>query len=272
MPLWVLHSFSNVLYFLFFYITHYRQKVVFQNLQNSFPHKSEKEIREIAKGFYRFLADLTIETIWNMSLSEKEARAHLVVENPEVLDSYYESNKDVIIVVAHYNSWEFLLSAVNLRLKHRAAVIYTPLTDKFLDKVFKEFREKFGTLCLNKGEAKHAFKNSNGPVAMLFGSDQAPSSSRKAYWTTFLNQETAVAIGVEKYAIMHDLPVFFGSLHCLKRGYYSLRLELLTDNPVDTEPGEISEMHVKALEKLIIEEPKYWLWSHKRWKRVKGAW
>lgn len=273
LPLWVLHIFSDSIFFVFYYIIPYRRNVVQTNLQKSFPQKTSKEIRDIMRGFYKFLIDLMFETVWSMSLSEKEAKKRLVFENPEILDKYYEQGKDVIIVVGHYNSWEFLLIAFNLMIKHRGTVIYTSLTDKFLDKVFKDFREKFGTKLITKVEVKHAFSNDKDePMAILFGADQAPASSGRAYWTTFLNQETAVAIGVEKYAIKYDLPVFFGALNRLKRGYYTLNLELLEDQPLTTKQGEISEMHVQALEKLIRKEPRYWLWSHKRWKRKKGTW
>lgn len=273
LPLGVLYIFSDILFFIFNYIVPYRKQVVITNLEKSFPEKSQKEVKQITKGFYRYLTDLMVETVWNMSLSEKEARKRLLVENPELLTPYYKKGKDVIIVVGHYNSWEFLLVAFNLMIDHRSAVIYTSLTDKFLDKIFKEFREKFGTKLVTKVEVKHVFQNGLGePMAMIFGADQAPASSGRAYWTTFLHQETAVAIGVEKYAIKYDLPVFFGALHKIKRGYYSIKLELLIDKPLESKEGEITEAHVKALENLIKEEPIYWLWSHKRWKRVKGAW
>lgn len=273
LPLPLLYVIADVLYVILAYVIPYRKDVINTNITISFPAKSSKEIKQITKGFYQFLADLVVETIWNFSLSEKEARKRLVVENPEILDKYYQEGKDVIIVVGHYNSWEFMLAAFNLMVSHRGAVIYTSLTDQFLDKVFKDFREKFGMKLLTKGEVKHAFQNGlDKPMAILFGSDQAPSSSKRAYWTNFLNQDTAVAIGVEKYAIKYGLPVFFGGLKKVKRGYYSINLELLTADPLKTKEGEISEMHVNALERIIQENPEYWLWSHKRWKRVRGAW
>ncbi len=272
-PLVLLYVIADFIYALLSYVFPYRREVVVTNITNSFPEKSAKEIKQITKGFYRFLADLMVETIWNFSLSEKEARKRLHVANPEILDKYYNAGKDVIIVVGHYNSWEFLLVAFNLMVNHRGAVIYTKLTDKFLDGVFKKFREKFGMKLLNKVEVKHAFQEGlDKPMAILFGSDQAPASSRRAYWTSFLNQDTSVAIGVEKYAIKYDLPVFFGGLNRVKRGHYSINLELLTEEPLNTKEGEISDLHVKALEKLIQDKPAYWLWSHKRWKRVRGSW
>nr|MBX2842788.1 lipid A biosynthesis acyltransferase [Flammeovirgaceae bacterium] len=30
--------------------------------------------------------------------------------------------------------------------------------------------------------------------------------------------------------------------------------------------GEITEQHVRLLEKEILNKPEHWLWSHKRWK------
>ena len=44
-------------------------------------------------------------------------------------------------------------------------------------------------------------------------------------------------------------------------------IELLTDNPSELKDGMITELHTRALEKMIQENPQFWLWSHKRWKR-----
>ena len=38
-------------------------------------------------------------------------------------------------------------------------------------------------------------------------------------------------------------------------------------NPNTLQWGGITEWHTKKLEELIHENPAYWLWSHKRWKR-----
>ena len=46
-------------------------------------------------------------------------------------------------------------------------------------------------------------------------------------------------------------------------------LEILDENPANSIKGEITELHTRYLEKVINENPQYWLWSHKRWKRKK---
>ena len=64
-----------------------------------------------------------------------------------------------------------------------------------------------------------------------------------------------------------DYAVVFFETKKIKRGHYEMNLSLITDNAKDLKWGEITEAHTKALEKVIRKEPKYWLWSHKRWKR-----
>ena len=61
LPFSILYAFSTLLYYINYYIIGYRKKVVFSNLRNSFPEKSEKEIEKIAKGFYRYLGDYFFE-------------------------------------------------------------------------------------------------------------------------------------------------------------------------------------------------------------------
>lgn len=87
---------------------------------------------------------------------------------------------------------------------------------------------------------------------------------------TFLNQDTAVAMGAETYAKKYDLPVVYARLTTLKRGYFSIKFELVEDNPLATPQGSITDKHVRLLEKQIREAPEYWLWSHRRWKKKRS--
>ena len=63
LPLKILYLFSDFLYLLLYYFPGYRRDVVRTNLKNSFPEKSELEIKIIERGFYRHLADLFVESL-----------------------------------------------------------------------------------------------------------------------------------------------------------------------------------------------------------------
>ena len=44
LPFWIIFGLAQISYFLLFVVIGYRKKVVYENLKNSFPHKSELEI------------------------------------------------------------------------------------------------------------------------------------------------------------------------------------------------------------------------------------
>ncbi|MBO6762861.1 MAG: hypothetical protein JJ909_18040, partial [Roseivirga sp.] len=115
------------------------------------------------------------------------------------------------------------------------------------------------------------FEEHKDPYAIFFGVDQSPTIAKKVYWMEFLNQETPVAFGAEKYAKERNYAVVFAKNEKVKRGHYRMTLEILNEDTLKTAHGEITEMHHKTLEKIIQEQPEYWLWSHKRWKRKRKA-
>ena len=139
--------------------------------------------------------------------------------------------------------------------------------NKFMDVKMRKTRGKFGLdLIPMKLTKKYFDERSSTPRAIIFAADQSPSNSKKSYWTTFLNQDTAVQFGVEKYAKEDNWPVIYGEIRKVKRGDYEVKYEVICENPSEMQYGEITELHTKALEKSILKAPEYWLWSHRRWK------
>ncbi|MEN8249615.1 MAG: lysophospholipid acyltransferase family protein [Bacteroidota bacterium] len=272
LPLSVLYILSDIAYVLVYKIFGYRRSVVIENLTKSFPEKNNEEIKNVASGFYHFFTDMMVETVWLFTLTEKRIHKHFKVKNPELLDKYYEAGKSVILILGHYNSWEMVLSSLNLHVKHNVATIYIPLTSKTFDKVFYKMRTLFGSEMIAKKDfSKRMQEGHDNLSAIIFGADQSPSISKNIYWTQFLNQDTAVAYGVEKYAKKFDMPVIFTKLTRERRGYNTAEFVLITENPVDEPADNLTEMHVRMMEDQILSNPQYWLWSHKRWKKKRDA-
>jgi KDO2-lipid IV(A) lauroyltransferase len=101
---------------------------------------------------------------------------------------------------------------------------------------------------------------------VLFLSDQAPAEPRRAWWTDFLNQDTAVYLGPELLARRYDLPVVWVHFRRVSRGRYRAEMIDIAAHAGETPLGEITEKHVRILEDLIRRHPEQWLWSHRRWK------
>lgn len=267
LPFPLLYALSDGLYVLFYYMLGYRKKVVLQNIQNSFPDKTEKEHIEICKKFYRHFCDLVVESLKTFTISEKEVLKRVICTNPEVIDNYFDRKRSVIIAGGHYNNWELFAVAVDALIKHKTVGIYKPLSNKYFDGKMRGTRSKYGLEMISTKEVKPFFdKHINVLTATIFGTDQSPSNPNNAYWMKFLNQDTGVLFGAEKFAKEFNYPVVYGRLNKLKRGHYSLDFTVVTDAPTETAYGEITEKITLLLEKDIQAIPQYWLWTHRRWK------
>ena len=267
LPLGVLHVIADLAWLIGYKIFRYRAKVVTSNLRNSFPEKSDKEIRKLRSNYYRHFADLIVESFKNFSITQEQAIARFKVKNPEILKPFYDQGRSVLLVGGHYNNWEVLAMGIDHYIDHQSVAIYHRLGIKFLNDKILASREKFGLKMISRQEVKDFFANSQDLTCTIFGADQSPSISKKVYWTRFLNQDTPVMFGVEKFAKEKNAPVVFGRISKVKRGYYEFEMEVLFEQPLECRYGEITEAHTRKLEEQILEDPRYWLWTHKRWKR-----
>ncbi len=270
LPLGILYIYSDIFRFIIFDIIGYREKVIQDNLQNSFPDKSDKEIRKIQREFQKHFCDIIVEAIRAFSMGREEMLRRFHCPNVDVLLPYYEKGQSVILGFGHYNNWEWS-GVYGTVMKHTLLTIYSPLSNKFLNQKIIESRGRFTGKLIDKKDFNTVLeKHRHIPYLIYLGTDQNPSPrSNKLFWTTFLGRETAVNFGAEKYAKELNLPVFFLRNKKIKRGYYELELVLLEENPSNSPYGEITLRHTRFLEEQIRSAPQYWLWTHKRWKRTR---
>lgn len=267
LPFWMLYLISDFLYLILYRIIGYRTKVVRQNLTNSFPDRSEKEILAIEAKFYSHLCDLVVESLKAFSISLEEAKLRMKDRNIEVVNQYFKQKRQVVLVGGHYGNWELFAITIGATTDHKTLALYTPLKNKFINEKITKSRSKYGLGMLSITEIKDKLNDINSDLyAIIFGADQSPRKSQRAYWMKFLNQETGIQFGTEKFAKEFNAVVIFTNIYKVKRGYYELQYDVITEQPNQEELGFISKTHTQMLEKVIQQQPEYWLWSHKRWK------
>jgi len=263
-----IYGLFDLFYLLIRTVVPYRKKVVEQNLTRSFPDASSAEIKFIKRRFYGFFTDLFAESVKNLFIREASLRKRMTVRNPEVMEQFYYQGKSVILLSSHYNNWEFLITAQSLLFRFQAVGIGSPLSNKYWDRKITARRERFGMKVVHASNYKEELKKlTSKPTATLVLGDQSPGKAENCYWTTFLHQETAFYFGAEYMANEFDMPVICGIIHKVRRGRYELELKLISAQPRLEPYGMITEAYIRNLEQAIIAEPRYWLWSHKRWKK-----
>lgn len=269
LPFFVLYGISDFAYFIIYRIVGYRKKVVFENLQNSFPEKTDEEIKHIAQNFYKHIADLFIEFLKGYSITREQINERVKVVNIEVLKKYTDKNQSIIIVTGHISNWEWLLHPLNLS-GIPMDIVYQRLSSPLFNKLTLFIRSRFSiTPLIEKEETlRKTIERKDITRALVMGSDQSPQNWKSAYWTTFLSQDSGFFTGTERIARKLNYPVIFSEMRRISRGYYEIEFtEIASPLEFDSLPiGEITERFVRILDKSIQQFPADYLWSHRRWK------
>jgi KDO2-lipid IV(A) lauroyltransferase len=267
LPFWFLYIISDILFVLIYYVIGYRKKVVRQNLQNAFPEKTIQERHDIERKFYRHFADLMVETIKMISISPAELSRRVIPTNPNIVQQLLDIDRSIIAIAGHYCNWEMAALNVTAVTKKKFMIIYKPLSSTIFNQFFIRTRSRFrGIPVAMKMVLRKMVEYKNEATITVLLGDQTPVKHEATYFTTFLNQPTAVFLGPEKMAKSFNCMVVFYDMRRVKRGYYKYTVVPLIDNATETATYEITRAHVQYLEKVIREEPQYWLWSHRRWK------
>jgi KDO2-lipid IV(A) lauroyltransferase len=267
LPFPMLYLLAYLLYYPLYYLFGYRRKIVRENLLNSFPEKKLSEIIKIEKDFYKYLITLILEIIKMSSISEPEIKKRVKFINTELLQSYLDQGQSVLGSSGHYGNWEWGMIRFGLLIKEPKYVIYKPLSNLSFDKWFLDMRSRFGNTLVSMRQTLRMLAGTKNMVTVfLFASDQTPLKEESNYWINFLNQPTAVLLGLEKIALQTNRPVFYFKTKIIKRGYYEIDCVPLCLNPAQSIDHEITDLNFKFLEDLIKDQPAYWLWSHRRWK------
>jgi KDO2-lipid IV(A) lauroyltransferase len=268
LPFRIFYLFSDVVYFIIYYLVRYRRKTVKDNLALTLPHLSVAERKVIEKKFYQHMCDMFLEMIKTMTISPEEMRKRFVLTNVELIKEYEEKGKSVVLVASHYASWEWLLT-LNAQIKFRGIGVYKKIVNPYFDKLIRKIRSKYDAdLVETKKIIPLMAQNQRDGILSMYGlaSDQSPKLDRAFHWDNFMGIEVPVHTGAEMLARKYNLSVLFVKVKKVKRGYYEATFIRICDTPKKADGFEITHTYLKEVEKQILEAPEYYLWTHKRWK------
>lgn len=269
LPLALLYVLAGPLYLVLNYVVRYRRKVILENLRNSFPEKSPKEIRKIKNRYYWHLTQIAVEMVKMLVLPRCILRKRYRCSNPELVNRYFDEGRSVILMSSHYNNWEWMILALDEMFKHHGVGVGKPNSDKVFEKLVNRARTRYGTEVVFADTVRDAFEHYESqhiPVAYMMLSDQSPNSKKRCYVTGFLHQRTGMIFGAEHFARKYNIPVLYYEVVKERIGKYRVDVQLITDTPNDCAEYGITQRYVELLEQTIRRKPQYWLWSHRRWK------
>jgi KDO2-lipid IV(A) lauroyltransferase len=254
-----------------FSFTPIRKKITLENLRTSFPEKSELEIYETARGAYKNYGIALVESLWASGQSAETLKGLLHVVNPEVMKRARAEQKGVLLLSAHYGSWELLPSSVRLNIDTPLAMIFQRQRNKRIDELFEKNRSRFGNITIPMGlsSRKALTALANNYVLLLLGDQSGP---KEALFVDFFGRPAATHRGVAAFSLKTGAPIVMGLLVRQQDGTYTMTFEEVDRTGLhdSTEENivELTRRHVAILEKWIRLHPDHWLWMHKRWKHT----
>lgn len=274
LPLGVLYVISDFLFVLVYYIVRYRRDLVARNLAASFHDKDEKELKRIARKFYRNFTDYIVETVKLLHISDEEMSRRMVFENLDIIERHIASGRSVTVYFSHAGNWEWAPS-VTLHMHHtegRAVdfcQVYRPLRSEVFDRLMLKVRSRFGSISFPKATVfRSLFKLSREGVYTVTGfmSDQKPSHGDPTVPLMFLNRPTAFISGTETLCRRLGHAAVYWDMEKTSRGHYRIVTREICADPSTVGDGDITRRYAEMLQTTILRNPSIWLWTHNRWK------
>lgn len=268
LPLGILYLLSDLVFFLLFIVSGYRKKIVWNNLVQAFPEKTDAELKAIQWRFYRSFCDQWVETLKLLSISLK-ALDKRVKGNWSVFEQACADNHRVYALLGHQFNWEWGNVVTQLNFNARFAGIFLPQNSKAFDRLMLHIRRRSGAMLIPAKDMRPYFVQLKHQDHMIgFMADQTPGSMKIADWHSFMNRPAPFFNGPEKQARRAGAAIVFVSLRKIKRGYYALVAQKFCDNAAGMPEGSITREYVSFLEKELRAQPENWMWTHRRWKKT----
>ena len=240
------------------------KKIIELNLKNVYPELDLRNKKKIINGMWNNYGRVFAEYIFIKDF-RKNKYENIIIEGKEVLDQIKKDKKQVIFISGHFGNFELMAMEIE-KSGISLAAIYRPLNNIFLNKVMETIRKDY--ICENQikkgvGGLKNLMKliKKNFSIALML--DQRVSEGIKV---NFFKKEAYTTTIPAQLVKKFDLPIVPVSI----KRYENVKFKMTIHQPVNFKETEtieiITEKLNKIVEKMVIENPQEWIWTHNRWK------
>ena len=239
------------------------KKLIQKNIMRAFPDIDNRNLNEITSSMWNNYGRVFAEYMFIKKF--RNTNENILINGKEVLENIKKNNQKVIFISGHFSNFELMAmeiekSGINL------AAIYRPLNNIFLNFVMERIRRKY--ICRKQikkgiGGVKELVKLNKEGYSTALMIDQRVSEGIKS---TFFNEEaftTTIPAQLTKKFKIPVVPIFI-------ERFDNIKFKITVHNPISFSENDTTENITfqlnKILEKMILKNPKNWIWSHNRWK------
>ena len=241
-----------------------KKTLILKNLDRAFPNEeidNEKKIKKIWENYGRILSDY----IYLKDFRNGTKNNYINVEGREILNKIKKKKSPVVFVSGHFNNFELMAMEIE-KNDIKVAAIYRPLNNLFLNPMMENIRKKY--VCkrqIKKGisgtrEILKLFKNGVSIALMI---DQRVSEGKKIKFFNHEAYTTTIPAQLIKKFGCDVIPV-----HIERNKRYHFNIKFFEPISFDKNKNimQVTLELNKILEKMILNNPDQWIWTHNRWK------
>ena len=241
-----------------------------ENIKIGLGEISKENEKEIINGMWSNIGRTFAEYVFLKDFKfNKINYNHVEINGTKYLDEIKKNNQSVIFYSGHFANFELMAMELD-KFGIKCAAIYRPLNNFFLNPVMEYLRMKY--ICPNQipkgrmGMREIIGKIKNGYSIALMVDQRVSEGPREAFFnkpahTTTIPAQLAlkydsklVPISLERKEGIKFIMTIHEPYKVKKTGYE------------DQDTKNITLKINQILEKMIIKNPKQWIWSHNRWK------
>lgn len=246
------------------------RRVILQNLHFALGTACTlQEEEQISRYCYRNLMLNLLQIIENHTVSKEEIGGRVTIENMEIVDTARAAGHPIIFVTAHFGNWELGGAAIATQIMP-IYVAHKALNNSYFEQYLHYSRSRLDMKLVEKrGAVKQLAKALKAGEAISLLTDQN-TNKRDGIVVNFFGksarQTAAPAFLARKYDAV-IIPVYIATED---EKHYTLRfydaIEVVKTDDANADILEATQKQADLLEKVIIENPKFWFWCHRRWK------
>ena len=241
------------------------QKLIHSNIKKAFPKIDEKDLKNITKSMWNNYGRVFAEYMFMKNFRNDKLQNNIEIVGKEILEDIKNSNQKAVFISGHFSNFELMAMQIE-KVGIKLAAIYRPLNNVFLNLVMEKIRKRY--ICKTQikkgiGGLKQLLKFNYEGYSTALMIDQRVSQGIKS---NFFNEKafttTIPAQLVKKFKIP-IVPIFI-------ERYEGIKFKMTVHKPIyfsdEQTIEDITSQLNEILEKMVLSDPNYWIWSHNRWK------
>jgi len=241
------------------------KQLIRSNIINALPNLTKQELEIIIKKMWNNYGRILSEYIFIKKFRNSNLNDNLLVEGNEILQTIKKSHEPVIFISGHFDNFELMAMQIE-KSGVKLSAIYRPLNNIFLNKIMENIRSKY--ICKNqikKGAASirellTMFKNGTSIALMI---DQRVSEGISSNFFGQKALTTTIPAQFVKRFNCKIVPIYIERISGVN---FKMKINEPINFSKDESIEKITDELNLYLEKMILQKPDQWIWTHNRWK------